>query len=266
MLQTSFEKTCEAAGESSEASLAELLGPDQSAIEYWNRVKRNLLDGRIRLLFVADVIPVELRRIVEFLNKQMDPAEVLAIELRQFAGKGLKTLVPIVIGQIQEVSDKRRGGGSGQRWDERRFFEKLGQMVGAGEVQIARRILEWMRSGGRPLTFGMGREHGSVYPVLRPNGVTINPVYLSTDGKLWLQFASLEGKPVFGPLETRRELMRRLGTVHGVQLDEPDLTRYPSIPLSKIGNDPQGLERILSALNWMDVQLRNAAAIDPSSS
>jgi len=32
----------------------------------------------IRMLFVADRIPAELRRIVEFLNEQMDPAEVLA--------------------------------------------------------------------------------------------------------------------------------------------------------------------------------------------
>jgi hypothetical protein len=31
-------------------------------------------------------IPAELRRIVEFLNKQMNPAEVLALELRQFEG------------------------------------------------------------------------------------------------------------------------------------------------------------------------------------
>jgi hypothetical protein len=49
-----------------------------------------------QILFVADVIPLELRRIVEFLNEQMDPAEALAIELRQFESEYLKVLVPRV--------------------------------------------------------------------------------------------------------------------------------------------------------------------------
>lgn len=51
---------------------------------------------------------------------------------------------------------------------------------------------------GRRLVFGTGLELGFVYPLLQPAGVRINPVYLSTDGKLWLQFGSLKDKPVFG--------------------------------------------------------------------
>ena len=50
-------------------------------------MKTNLQAGKIRLIFVADVIPSELRRIVEFLNQQMDPGEVLAVEIRQYAGR-----------------------------------------------------------------------------------------------------------------------------------------------------------------------------------
>ena len=46
-------------------------------------------------MFVADEIPVELRRIVEFMNGQMDPAEVLAVEIKQYVGGNLKTLVPV---------------------------------------------------------------------------------------------------------------------------------------------------------------------------
>ena len=62
------------------------MGPEQSEDSFWLQVKTNLEAGRIRLLFVADAIPIELRRIIEFLNKQMDPAEVLGLELRQFEG------------------------------------------------------------------------------------------------------------------------------------------------------------------------------------
>lgn len=47
-------------------------------------------------------------------------------------------------------------------------------------------------------------------------GVAINPAYLSTEGKVWLQFKSLDGKPVFGDMDRRRELMRRSAEVNGV--------------------------------------------------
>jgi hypothetical protein len=66
------------------------------------------------MLFVADRIPAELRGIVEFLNKQMNPAEVLALELRQFEGEGVKTIVPTLYGQTEEAQQKktvRRGSG-----------------------------------------------------------------------------------------------------------------------------------------------------------
>ena len=52
----------------------------------------NLLAGRIRMLFVADRIPSELPKVVEFLNAQMRPPEVLAVELRRHLGGGLRTL------------------------------------------------------------------------------------------------------------------------------------------------------------------------------
>lgn len=60
--------------------------------------------------FVADVIHAELRRIVEFLNAQMSPAEVIALELRHYAGQGLRTLVPRVIGRTAEA-ERRKGRG-----------------------------------------------------------------------------------------------------------------------------------------------------------
>ncbi len=39
---------------------------------FWQQVGSNLHAGRLRLLFVADEIPPQLRRIVEFLNQQME--------------------------------------------------------------------------------------------------------------------------------------------------------------------------------------------------
>ena len=51
---------------------------------FWATVATNLEAERFRLIFVSDVIPPELRRIIEFLNGQMANTEVLAIEVKQY--------------------------------------------------------------------------------------------------------------------------------------------------------------------------------------
>jgi len=254
MLQAGLEQTCAAKGMSSEAVLSELIGPDLPAVTFWELVKTNLIAGRIRMLFVADSIPLELRRIVEFLNQQMDPAEVLAIELRQFAGQGLKTLVPMVYGQTQEASDKRSGGSAGQRWDAQKLFEKLEATNSEPNLKVARAIFECMQKSGRELQFGIGKEHGSVYPLFRPGGVKINPMYLSTEGggRIWLNFKFLEGKPVFGSIDLRRELLDRFNAIEGAGLTEADLGNCPTISLSKIAADPKGVDKVISALDWIN--------------
>jgi len=86
-----------------DALLADFL-EGEDAESFWRRVEANLRAGRVRLVFVADRIPVTLRRIVEFLNEQMRPAEVLALELDQFAtSSGVRTLVPHLIGNTQRA-------------------------------------------------------------------------------------------------------------------------------------------------------------------
>lgn len=95
-------------GKNEEDVFEEIFESDVNPSEYWHNVKINLQAGRIRMLFVADKIPRELKTIVEFLNEQMDPAEVLAIEVKQYVGEGLKTLVPRVIGQTTEAEIKKQ--------------------------------------------------------------------------------------------------------------------------------------------------------------
>jgi hypothetical protein len=251
LLQSSFESTCRAVDASPDAVLSALLETEDGSNDFWKRVRTNLQARKIRLIFVADVIPTELRRIVEFLNEQMDPAEVLAIELRQFASGGLKTIVPTVYGRTQ-VTRKQVPA---QRWDENSLFDKLSRTVGEKEIAIARAIYAWMGTGGRTLVFGTGKDNGSVYPNFKPNGVPINPAYLSSDGKLWLQFGALKQKPVFGSDQARLALMQRFNTIVGANLKEADLTKYPSISLHTIAADPEGETKILAALKWMEDQI-----------
>ena len=97
---------CERAGLTSAEEIERLVGVEADEEAFWTQAHANLREGRIRLLFVADRIPPSLQRIVEFLNRQMSPAEVLAVEVKQFTSGtdlALRTLVPRVIGQTEQT-------------------------------------------------------------------------------------------------------------------------------------------------------------------
>jgi hypothetical protein len=116
-LREMFEFNCEANNQETDVRLSEFIGSEIEQYEFWRKVELNLQSGKVRLLFVADEIPTELQRIVEFLNVQMTPAEVLAVEIKQYVGDELKTLVPRVIGQTVEAQDKKGTKLSGKQWD-----------------------------------------------------------------------------------------------------------------------------------------------------
>jgi len=95
---------------------------------FWNRVEANLRDGNVRLLFVADELPRELKRLVEFLNEQFTKVEVLGVELRQYVGQGVKALVPRVIGRTEAAREQKerlspsRSGTPSVRMDRETFL------------------------------------------------------------------------------------------------------------------------------------------------
>lgn len=83
-----------------DVDLMDFLEPGTNSIQFWQNVKTNLKIGKIRMVFAADKIPNELKRIIEFLNHQLDPAEVFGLEIKQYVNdeEKIKTMVPRIIG------------------------------------------------------------------------------------------------------------------------------------------------------------------------
>ena len=120
-------------------ALAELLQSDEEpdADEFWQRVETNLRAARLRLLFVADGIPDELARVVEFLNEQMPAIEVLAVEIKQFRGETGQTLVPRVIGRTTAAPTRRTRTPQGENLNEQTLIESFPDE----QVQLAAKCL-----------------------------------------------------------------------------------------------------------------------------
>lgn len=251
-LQADFEATCQSRGKSPQDLLTDLLGAGADVGDFWLRVKTNLAAGRIRLLFVADSIPSELRRIIEFLNKNMDPTEVLGLELRQFEGRGLRTLVPLVVGQTEEAFQRRNPTSrTARNWDEELIFSELRNRVSEPELKAARTIANWMKAKADEIWFGKGQRSGSMGGTFNAaDGSAFYPVILWTYGSLEIQFQHMKGRPYFNDLQHRRDLMDRLNEIDGIKIVEADLTKRPAIPLSVLSDD-NSLARFATTLDWV---------------
>jgi hypothetical protein len=246
------------AGDGAEERLRDFLDPESDADVFWEQVGTNLKAGRIRLVFVSDEIPPELRRIVEFLNTQMTPADVLAVEIKQYVGEGLQTLVPRVIGQTAEAQMRKRRP-EGRHWDEASFLEEIERHKGSEEAAVARQIIEWSRSHLPRFTWGKGASLGTFSPALDYQGHSYWPFAILTNKGVEIQFQWMNGMPPFDQEAKRLEFVRRLNDVPGVQIPEDAINRRPSLPLGLFVR-PEALATLLAAFEWFLSEARRSVA------
>ncbi len=254
-IRTRFELACEYRQEDATTVittfiLAEL--DDGTAVEkFWAQVKTNLQAGRIRLVFVADIIPPQLRRIIEFLNEQMDPAEVLGVELPQFVGQGIRTIVPRIIGQTVEAQQKKGyTPRESRQWDEETFFAELAQQEETA-VTIARHILIWANKHADAISWGKGTEVGSFTPILKREGIRYQLFTFWTRGNhMQLRLNSLSSKRPFNSPAKQQEIMARLNEINGMDLPAHAINREPTLPLSLL-NEETRLAQLLSVFEWV---------------
>jgi hypothetical protein len=183
-IRARFEKTCELQGLDPAVALSAFMRNGSDGDSFWQTVKTNLQAGRVRLVFVADEVPVELRRVVEFLNGQMDPAEVLAVEVKQYTGQGnLKTLVPRLVGQTA-AARKRKGDEAPRREkiDEATFLKEMLQCRGSEECGVARQVIDWAKRERLTLNFNKWKKSASFIPIVEVSDGSRYPISLNTGG------------------------------------------------------------------------------------
>ena len=162
-----------------EGDLGQFLAGEVDPADYWERVSLNLKAGRLRLVFVADRIPSELRRIIEFLNDQMTQTEVIGVEIKQFrqVGGQLVNFVSEVVGRTEAAKQaKNSSGRTDPKWTPLDFEREIESMH---SPEIARRVMELHRKfveAGAAWNPGTGSEPSLNY---RLGADTGTPVHLS---------------------------------------------------------------------------------------
>jgi len=263
-IRAAFERRCEKDGKDPMQEVQAFLGSDAAFEAFWVGVKTNLQAGKIRLLFVSDTIPPELRRIVEFLNEQMDPAEVLAIEVRQYTGKGLRTLLPRVFGQTALAEQRKGTGGTirGRTWDEAAIFARIAERGNERDTRVARKLFDWAKTHMTRIDFGAGAKNGSFIPVMDlANGKWFGPFRVFTGYTGVYVEIPLGGSgfkaPPFDEDDGKREFVRRLNAIPGITIPEK-LRGYPGIYPDALG-EGEALSKFLDTIAWAMEQVRAAA-------
>ena len=167
--------------------------------------------GRLRLIFVADEIPAELRRVIEFLNEQMRPAEVLGVGIRHYTDEAqrVRNLVPRVVGRTPGRTRVHHGRGVRSRSSGRsRQGAARGRqtlLVSSSNGRAFRDSgLTWTRTG----TFIPGDRSSAWGGTSRPKLLAhsrCGPMDMSRSS-----FTGLSRRPPFDDVGLRREFVRRV--------------------------------------------------------
>ncbi len=209
----------------------------------------------MRLLFVADEIPMHLQRIVEFLNKYMSPIEVLGVEIKQFEGSNLKTLVPRIVGQTVATQDKKaRGTRPARQWDEASFLEELEREKSSEYAEVARKIFDWLKMQHIEMKWGTGGKEGSVYPSLVHDGKECSSFGLWTGGGLYFDYSRMLSGHPFAEEAIRVALRDRLSAIPGLNL-HPAASGGETRQLNKLA-DQTVWQVFKDTFEWYFAQIR----------
>ncbi len=250
-----LETRCENTNEDPEQLIRNAFDTDYET--YWDQVKTNLTAGKIRMIFLADEIPIELKRIVEFVNEQMDPATVLALEIKQYKSDGLQTLVPSIYGNTSEAQ-KRKSSSYSRRdnWTKERFFKVLSEDAPEKEVQVARKLFNWAQQKADNIWFGKGKTRGSFVPQFFRNDIKHQAFAVWTSSEVEIYFQWYANKQPFNSKDLRLELLKKLNKITDVNIPESNITKRPTIPFTNLTDD-ENLNHFFTVYEWYISKIEN---------
>lgn len=136
--------------------------------DYWQRVAANLKAERLRLVFAADKIPVQLKTLITFMDRSMDSIEVYGVEIRQYK-TGDTTMLTSDI--IEDTTPKEKTASHQViEWDKNSFAAFMTDQNLGDLFPITNDLLEYAKTIGMDCSYGKGYK----YPFIRIKCNNIN--------------------------------------------------------------------------------------------
>lgn len=251
-----FEANCRNQNRDPEQVFEDFLGIDTDEDKFWQQVKTNLQAGKIRLIFVVNAVTPDLQRLIEFLNEQMDPAEVLAVEVKQYVSQedDLKTLVSRVIGQTAEAQKKKSSTSRERRqWDHSSFLSEYKARYGSYEAGLVNHLYQWAESRQSHLCvqWGTGDVYGGFAVKLNDSERNFPELFfLGINGELQISSDNYAALPPFKEEEDWQTLRSKLSSIGLALPTEASQKRLPNFQLSTLSDDT-ALQQVITTFNWV---------------
>jgi len=262
-----LDSRCVKDGLNPDTELEAFLGPQVDAGLFWNQVDANITAGRLRLVFVADRIGPELRQIIEFLNSQFARAEVVAVEVRQWRGEGVDTLVSEVIGRTAAADALHKGSQAARHVTREEFLAALRARCTSQDADGVEALISWCETNDGWVTFGTGM----AWPACYLNWRSENPIWAliptvpnqggpsaqPRQGYVYVPFDVLAVRTPFDDATLRDEFRERLEAIDGITFSTK--TR-PSFPMGVLAN-PARRQQVFDVLAWFVSQLQGSKGV-----
>jgi hypothetical protein len=143
-------------------------GDDLSIDDFWDTFEENLKEGKIRLIIAGDQIRPRVRRMIEYLNWEMNNVEIYGLDITCYGNdEHSLVIVPRIIGQTQATADRKSERRKTTKWTAELCESTLQSMEPDNIRDRLLTVLHWaiqhdsfMSSQAQALSFSVSNRHG----------------------------------------------------------------------------------------------------------
>lgn len=227
---------------------------------FFERMQENLREAQVRIVFFMEESPMELRSLVDFLNKQMERSEVLLVEARQYRinGRDDRVVVPTLFGYTEQARQVKRTvtvntaaeRTERRKWDEATFFADAQSKLKTEQFRLVSQLYQQCLSDGCKIRWGAGKANGS-FIVCEPALASKSCFSLTSSGHLCLSFASLKGDDHLDQARQRFATLFRERTSLRIPADVANA--WPTYPIDTWGSQSK---QVLDVLHTFTTEAR----------
>lgn len=195
------EETASRRGQSLDESLRALHPANEESIEaFFSRIQENLREGQLRIVFFLEESPMELRSVVDFLNRQMERSEVLLVEARQYEINKQKVVAPMLFGYTEQARQVKRSvtvntPASRKKWDQSSFVAEARSRLGDQQAKILEATHDRFHDIGYNISWGTGANTGS-FGIKAQRICPRSLLTINSNGNMSLNFGWINGSDI----------------------------------------------------------------------
>lgn len=238
-------------GQSLDELLRTLHPADEESIEaFFSRVQENLREGQLRIVFFLEESPMELRSVVDFLNRQMERSEVLLVEARQYEFNKQRVVAPMLFGYTEQARQVKRSvtvttSASRKKWDRSSFMAEARSKLGDQQTDIIEAIHKKIQEIGYNISWGTGTNTGS----FSVKAIDICPrsfLTIWSNGNMALNFGWINGSDISEKARDRfAELIKEKA---GMKVQDDYAKKFLSYPIAEWAPKVEDVAAVLKQL------------------